>query len=296
MSGVVAAALFALSPQALANPTGPATVAGSATFSTSGNTLTVANTSGTIINWQGFSIGAGEATRFVQPAATSAVLNRVVGPSPSSILGMLSSNGKVFLVNPNGILVGEGGRIDVAGLALSTFDISNANFLAGNHVFDGSGGGSIVLNGSVSSNGGDIFLFGSSIVGTGTIDSTGGIIAGGPVVTGTNSSAGTITVSGGNIAVGGSVSSSGDVLLVSPNNVVVTGTINSAGAISVGIRTLDSRSALPVRYIFGNSPGGSIALQSGASRAAGSAVPAGSLASVAVTRVSFNLPKRELSF
>lgn len=72
------------SPLALANPTGPAVAAGSASFATAGKTLTVTNTPSAIINWQGFSIGAGEATRFQQQSAASAVMNRVVGQDPSA--------------------------------------------------------------------------------------------------------------------------------------------------------------------------------------------------------------------
>src|SRR5687768_16145299 len=82
---------FALRPVALgvtlalcevvsANPTAPKVAAGAASFQTSGSTLSVTNAPGTIINWGGFSIGAGETTRFLQPSASSAVLNRVVGP------------------------------------------------------------------------------------------------------------------------------------------------------------------------------------------------------------------------
>ena len=84
-----------------ANPIGAAVVAGQASFATSGNTLTVTNTPNTIINWQGFSIGANEITRFAQQSASSAVLNRVIANNPSNILGSLQSNGRVFLVNPS---------------------------------------------------------------------------------------------------------------------------------------------------------------------------------------------------
>ena len=45
----------------VANPVGPAIVHGQASFQTQGKSLTVTNSPGTIINWQGFSIGAGEA-------------------------------------------------------------------------------------------------------------------------------------------------------------------------------------------------------------------------------------------
>src|SRR5690606_14902950 len=98
-----------------------------------------------IINWQSFSIGANEITRFIQQSQASAVLNRVTGGGgaidPSVILGALQSNGRVFLINPSGITFGAGAQIDVAGLVASTLDISNADFLANRLRFQGTGAG-----------------------------------------------------------------------------------------------------------------------------------------------------------
>jgi filamentous hemagglutinin family protein len=130
----VAACFTALPAHAV--PSNPTVVSGSATFSTSGSTLTVTNTPKAIINWQSFSIDAGETVRFVQQSASSAVLNRVTGADPSHILGALQSNGKVFLINPNGILFGAGARIDVNGLVASTLDITDADFLSGRLRFE----------------------------------------------------------------------------------------------------------------------------------------------------------------
>ncbi|MDZ4203159.1 MAG: ESPR-type extended signal peptide-containing protein, partial [Gallionella sp.] len=85
---------FCFAIDANANPMGGSVVSGQASIAASGNVLTVTNTPGTIINWQGFSIGANEVTRFIQQSASSAVLNRVVGNNPSQILGTLQSNGR----------------------------------------------------------------------------------------------------------------------------------------------------------------------------------------------------------
>jgi filamentous hemagglutinin family protein len=112
---VALAVSFACCGGAAANPVGPNVTAGSATFNAAGKTLNVTNAPGTIINWNSFSIGSGEHTRFLQQSASSAVLNRVVGNDASSILGALSSNGRVFVVNPHGIVFGAGARIDTAG-------------------------------------------------------------------------------------------------------------------------------------------------------------------------------------
>lgn len=116
---------------AWANPVGPVVTHGQATFNAQGKVLTVTNSPGSIINWQGFSIGAGETTRFIQQNAASAVLNRVVSGEASAILGTLQSNGRVFLVNPNGIMFGAGAYVDTAGLVASTLNILDADFLTG---------------------------------------------------------------------------------------------------------------------------------------------------------------------
>jgi filamentous hemagglutinin family protein len=91
-----------------ANPAGPVVVNGKVGFAQQGKQLTVTNTPGAIINWKSFSIARDEATRFAQQSPSSAVLNRVVGGDPSQILGALQSNGRVFLINPNGIVFGAG--------------------------------------------------------------------------------------------------------------------------------------------------------------------------------------------
>ena len=71
--------------------------------------------------------------RFAQPGASSIVLNRVVGQDPSQIFGSLSSNGQVFLLNPNGILFGAGAQVSVGGRVASTLNMSDQDFMAGRH-------------------------------------------------------------------------------------------------------------------------------------------------------------------
>ncbi len=155
---------------AMANPTGPTVASGAALISNpSASVMQIVNTPGTILNWQGFSIAGGETTRFVQLNAASAILNRVVGANPSDILGRLESNGRVFLINPNGIVFGGGAVVDVAGLIASTRDISNADFLAGNYLFSGASNGAITMqNGaqiltSTYGPGGQVWLFAKNI-------------------------------------------------------------------------------------------------------------------------------------
>src|SRR3984957_14037245 len=136
-TALATAFLCTLAGEAAANPTGMQVVAGQVSTVTSGNQLLITNSPGTILNWQSFSIMPGELTRFIQQSATSSVLNRITGQNPSQILGALQSNGKVFLINPNGIVFGAGSRVDVNGLVASSLNLSDADFLAGNLKFSG---------------------------------------------------------------------------------------------------------------------------------------------------------------
>ena len=129
-------ALAFCAASAAANPQGGVVQAGSATITSSGNRLDVIQSSQrAVINWRSFSIGQGALVNFQQPPS-GATLNRVTGPEMSAILGHLTANGTVFIVNPNGILIGPGAKVDVGGLVAATANISNENFMAGRYKFD----------------------------------------------------------------------------------------------------------------------------------------------------------------
>ena len=167
-------ALFFFSSNiAFANPYGPQVINGNVSFKTQGNNLTITNSPNSIINWQGFSIGVNELTRFIQQSGNSAILNRVIGQDPSAILGALQSNGRVFLINPNGILFGQGARIDVNGLIASTLNLSNQDFLAGRYNFTaGIRAGSIENQGTITTPmGGQVYLIAPDIKNSGIINS-----------------------------------------------------------------------------------------------------------------------------
>ncbi|MBX3166597.1 MAG: filamentous hemagglutinin N-terminal domain-containing protein [Candidatus Eremiobacteraeota bacterium] len=86
-----------------------------------------------IINWGQFNIGLGETVRFLQPGQQAAILNRVTGLDPSVIQGMLQANGRVFLLNPNGILFGPNAVVDVGSFTASTLKMSDEDFLNGTY-------------------------------------------------------------------------------------------------------------------------------------------------------------------
>ncbi|MFN0041211.1 MAG: filamentous hemagglutinin N-terminal domain-containing protein, partial [Burkholderiales bacterium] len=168
---ILCASIAAAFGSAQANPIDPTVVSGQVSFQQQGSTLTITNTPNAIINWQSFSIGANEATRFLQQSASSAVLNRVTGVDPSVILGSLQSNGKVFLINPSGVLFGQGARIDVAGLVASTLKLSNEDFLNGNLNFTGGElAGTLKNQGAITTpQGGSVILVAPDIENSGII-------------------------------------------------------------------------------------------------------------------------------
>ncbi|MGQ0523486.1 MAG: two-partner secretion domain-containing protein [Betaproteobacteria bacterium] len=171
--------IYAGLPPAYANPTGPQVVNGAATFHRpDSRSLSITNAPGTIINWQGFSIGSGELTRFIQQSPSSSVLNRVVGPDISQIHGQLLSNGRVFLINPSGIVIGPGAMVDTAGFVASTLNMLDGDFLAGKLKFQGdSASGSIINQGWIRTGyGGHVLLVAPQIENSGLIHAPGGEI------------------------------------------------------------------------------------------------------------------------
>ncbi|HEY4317412.1 MAG TPA: filamentous hemagglutinin N-terminal domain-containing protein [Herbaspirillum sp.] len=158
---------------ASANPAGESIAWGQVTFSRQGNVFTITNSPNAIINWTSFSISAGEMVRFIQQSSSSSVLNRITGQDPTQILGALQSNGRVFLINPNGIVFGAGAQVNVAGLAASTLNLSNADFLAGKNNFNaGNVAGKVENQGAITTpSGGQVFLIAPNVSNTGIITS-----------------------------------------------------------------------------------------------------------------------------
>src|SRR5882724_2041229 len=160
---------------AAGNPLGSQVVGGSANVQGQGTSrVTVTQSSDkAVINWQTFNIGSGEATQFVQPSASSITLNRVTGNMGASVLdGTLTANGRVFLVNPDGILFGAGSKINTGSFLATTNDIRNGDFMAGRYQFNipGRSDASIVNLGTITAqNGGFAALVAPGVRNTGTI-------------------------------------------------------------------------------------------------------------------------------
>ena len=174
---------------ALAGPTGEQIAAGNVNVARPNANATHINQSSqnAIVNWSTFSIGSDEFVLIQQPNSSSTILNRVIGSQQSTILGQLQANGRVFLVNPQGVYVGPNASIDVGALTMSALDIKNEDFLNGNYVFNGQPqNGSIENAGTITtSDGGFVVLAGDYVNNTGIITATLGtvVLAAGEQVT-----------------------------------------------------------------------------------------------------------------
>ncbi len=143
----------------MANPVGPTVVKGNVSFHEHGNKLKVKTGDKAIIDWRGFSIDLDETTTFVQPDRDSVVLNRVTGSNTSYILGKLTANGKVLLVNPYGVLFGKNASVDTASFIASTQDICNEMFWKQEDLyFSGDSEAQIVNMGTINAWDGDAIL------------------------------------------------------------------------------------------------------------------------------------------
>ncbi len=131
-----------------------------------------------IVNWQSFNIGAGNRVQINQGGANAAMLARVVGGDASQLLGSLKADGKLFLINQRGVIVGEGATIDTAGFLASTLDVSDAEFLAGGAMtFKGDSSAGIVNLGKITASEGNVMLFAHTVKNAGEISASKGTAA-----------------------------------------------------------------------------------------------------------------------
>ena len=167
---------LALDPGAL--PSGGQIAAGSAIISQSGNAMLVnQQTDRMIANWDTFNIGRDASVRFNQPGVSSVALNRISDQNPSQILGSLSANGRIFLLNPSGIVFGQSARVDVGALVASSLEMADVDFLAGRYQFDGDGGAILNQGRIATAEGGVVAFVGGQVGNEGTIGTPGGSTA-----------------------------------------------------------------------------------------------------------------------
>ncbi|MFM0472660.1 filamentous hemagglutinin N-terminal domain-containing protein [Paraburkholderia strydomiana] len=170
-------------------PQGGTYVAGAGTIASRGSGLVITQPGSTrgVIDWNSFSIGRNNSVAFDNGAG--ATLNRVTGGSPSAILGRLSATGSLYVINPQGIVVGPSGVINTGGrFVASTLDVCSDAFMqgSGSLTLSGNSNAAVINLGRISSSGGDVFLIARDAVSNaGTVSAPNGtaeLAAGGQVL------------------------------------------------------------------------------------------------------------------
>lgn len=161
---------------------------GKGSISTSGKKMTVKQSSQKMIaNWKTFNIGTNANVTFRQPNSDAVALNKIYDHNPSQILGSLSANGNIYLINPSGIVFGEGAQINVGGLIASSLKMRDKDFITGKYTFINNGhAGSVINQGNINAgNGGVVALIGPRVINEGNINAESGdvLLAAGKQVT-----------------------------------------------------------------------------------------------------------------
>ena len=85
-------------------PSGNTTITGDIAISADTQSMTIDQQSNqAIIEWNSFNIGENNTVTFQQPSSSASALNRVISGNPTTLAGALNANGKVFVVNENGV-------------------------------------------------------------------------------------------------------------------------------------------------------------------------------------------------
>ena len=182
-AGIFSFMLLTITSSTLADtlPTGGNVTAGSGTISQTNTDMTINQASqNMVIDWQGFSIGENNSVTFDQPSSSATALNRVIGSEISHIQGVLKANGRVFLINPSGVLFHNTASVNVGDLVVSTLNMSNEDFMSGNYDFNGNSPGQIINRGDISAaDGGYVVFIAAKIENTGTVTAnSGGVLFG----------------------------------------------------------------------------------------------------------------------
>jgi filamentous hemagglutinin family protein len=173
---------FATAPAPNQLPTGGAVTGGQASIEAANAVMNVNQSSQkAIINWSRFDVGSQAQVNFNQPNASSQTLNRVVSADASQIYGKITANGQIFLINPNGVVIGQGAQMTASGVVASTLDITDQNFSNGAYKFEGNGAtGSITNAGTITTpSSGHVALLGVNVENHGTITTGNATLAAG---------------------------------------------------------------------------------------------------------------------
>jgi len=172
-------------PVVMALESGDLLSSSDATFTQWGDHTIIDTDHGAIIDWSNFNTSDTQSVTFNQYlnselSSSSAVLNRISsGSVPTAFNGALNANGRVFIVNPAGILFGADSTVNVTQLVASGLNMSNEAFdavladPANQMVFQG-GNGEVQNLGEIQAD--SVYLIGKKVLNIGSIVAPEGLV------------------------------------------------------------------------------------------------------------------------
>jgi len=180
-------------PAVLATPANGVFKVGTGTINDNvagGDNTVLVNQLESVIEWGsqgsgGIDTSASESLSFSQASglSNSAVLNRIMSGSATQFDGTLNGlDMRIFIVNPAGIVFGDGAIINVSQLVASSLDVSNFHDIATDvtrkmEFTDGAAAGSVEIQGVLdASNTGSLYFVGKSVTNNGSILCPNGLV------------------------------------------------------------------------------------------------------------------------
>ena len=171
---------LAMAIDANALPTNGQVIAGSAAIAQNANNMVINQSSQNVfINWDTFNIGSNAAVNFIQPSANAMAVNQVVTNVPTQIMGQLTANAGVVVLNSAGVVITNGAVINAGSFVAAGQSGQNANITDGQMRFmNTQQGGSVINQGQINAKeGGYVALVGATVNNSGQITAPGGTVA-----------------------------------------------------------------------------------------------------------------------
>ncbi|MGV0006119.1 MAG: filamentous hemagglutinin N-terminal domain-containing protein [Candidatus Porifericomitaceae bacterium WSBS_2022_MAG_OTU9] len=173
---VLSLCAFALAITVQASPDGGSIVGGAGSIDKAGNKTTITqDSSHLVVDWESFNVGQKEHVHFEQGSASDSALNRIYDSRPSEIWGQITGRGRVWLLNPNGVIFSKTARVSTGGLVAAGLWMDKQDFMAGRYVLNASRGvGDVENAGTLES--GNVGLIGQNVNNSGTIRASTGSV------------------------------------------------------------------------------------------------------------------------
>ncbi|PKG83072.1 hypothetical protein CXF85_12045, partial [Colwellia sp. 75C3] len=169
-----------INPAFAAGPKGGVVVSGSGSITKdAAETIIKQNSQHMAINWDSYNVASNERVQYIQPNSQSVSLNNILSSNGSVIAGNIDANGKVILVNPNGIVFTQSSTLNVGSLVASGLSITPDDFINGNYVFDAfeNADGAVINHGIINAaTGGSVTLLGKQVENHGYISANLGAV------------------------------------------------------------------------------------------------------------------------